>query len=347
MNRKRVIEIGNVAIGGGYPVRIQSMTNTKTEDVDATVAQILELENEGCEIVRVAVPDMKAAYAISEIKSRIHIPLVADIHFDYRLAIEAMNRGVDKIRLNPGNIGGIDRVEKVVEVAKAKNIPIRIGVNGGSLEKDLLEKFGGVTAEALVESAMRHVKIFESLSFFDIVISIKSSDIGLTVKAYRLLDDMVDYPLHLGITEAGTLFSGTVKSSIGIGIMLYEGIGSTIRVSLTGPPVEEIKVAKKILESLGLRSFGIKIISCPTCGRTEVDLVKIANLLEERVKGIDKDITLAVMGCAVNGPGEAKEADLGIAGGKGEFLLFKKGIVVQKFKEDEIIDAVMKAIETL
>ncbi len=347
MNRKRVIEIGNVAIGGGYPVRIQSMTNTKTEDVDATVAQILELENEGCEIVRVAVPDMKAAYAISEIKSRIHIPLVADIHFDYRLAIEAMNRGVDKIRLNPGNIGGIDRVEKVVEVAKAKNIPIRIGVNGGSLEKDLLEKFGGVTAEALVESAMRHVKIFESLSFFDIVISIKSSDIGLTVKAYRLLDEMVDYPLHLGITEAGTLFSGTVKSSIGIGIMLYEGIGSTIRVSLTGPPVEEIKVAKKILESLGLRSFGIKIISCPTCGRTEVDLVKIANLLEERVKGIDKDITLAVMGCAVNGPGEAKEADLGIAGGKGEFLLFKKGIVVQKFKEDEIIDAVMKAIETL
>ncbi|MDW7660966.1 MAG: flavodoxin-dependent (E)-4-hydroxy-3-methylbut-2-enyl-diphosphate synthase [Bacillota bacterium] len=347
MNRKRVIEIGNVAIGGGYPVLIQSMTNTKTEDVDATVAQILELESEGCEIVRVAVPDMKAAEAISEIKSRINIPLVADIHFDYRLAIEAMNRGVDKIRLNPGNIGGIDRVEKVVEVAKAKRIPIRIGVNGGSLEKDLLEKFGGVTAEALVESAMRHVRIFESLSFYDIVISIKSSDIGLTVKAYHLLDEMVDYPLHLGITEAGTLFSGTVKSSIGIGIMLYEGIGSTIRVSLTGPPVEEIKVAKKILESLGLRSFGIKIISCPTCGRTEVDLVKIANLLEERVKGIDKDITLAVMGCAVNGPGEAKEADLGIAGGKGEFLLFKKGIVVQKFKENEIIDAVMKAIETL
>ena len=347
MNRKRVIEIGNAAIGGGYPVLIQSMTNTKTEDVDATVAQILELESEGCEIVRVAVPDMKAAEAISEIKSRIHIPLVADIHFDYRLAIEAMNQGVDKIRLNPGNIGGIDRVEKVVEVAKAKRIPIRIGVNGGSLEKDLLEKFGGVTPEALVESAMRHVRIFESLSFYDIVISIKSSDIGLTVKAYRLLDEIVDYPLHLGITEAGTLFSGTVKSSIGIGIMLYEGIGSTIRVSLTGPPVEEIKVAKKILESLGLRSFGIKIISCPTCGRTEVDLVKIANLLEERVKGIDKDITLAVMGCAVNGPGEAKEADLGIAGGKGEFLLFKKGIVVQKFKEDEIIDAVMKAIETL
>lgn len=347
MNRKRVIEIGSVAIGGGYPVLIQSMTNTKTEDVDATVAQILELESEGCEIVRVAVPDMKAAEAISEIKSRIHIPLVADIHFDYRLAIEAMNQGVDKIRLNPGNIGGIDRVEKVVEVAKAKRIPIRIGVNGGSLEKDILEKFGGVTAEALVESAMRHVRIFESLSFYDIVISIKSSDIGLTVKAYRLLDEMVDYPLHLGITEAGTLFSGTVKSSIGIGIMLYEGIGSTIRVSLTGPPVEEIKVAKKILESLGLRSFGIKIISCPTCGRTEVDLVKIANLLEERVKGIDKDITLAVMGCAVNGPGEAKEADLGIAGGKGEFLLFKKGIVVQKFKENEIIDAVMKAIETL
>lgn len=347
MNRKRIIEIGNATIGGGYPVLIQSMTNTKTEDVDATVAQILELESEGCEIVRVAVPDMKAAEAISEIKSRIHIPLVADIHFDYRLAIEAMNRGVDKIRLNPGNIGGIDRVEKVVEVAKAKKIPIRIGVNGGSLEKDLLEKFGAVTPEALVESAMRHVRIFESLSFYDIVISIKSSDIGLTVKAYRLLNEMVDYPLHLGITEAGTLFSGTVKSSIGIGIMLYEGIGSTIRVSLTGPPVEEIKVAKKILESLGLRSFGIKIISCPTCGRTEVDLVKIANLLEERVKGIDKDITLAVMGCAVNGPGEAKEADLGIAGGKGELLLFKKGIVVQKFKEDEIIDAVMKAIKTL
>lgn len=347
MNRKRVIEVGNVAIGGGYPIRIQSMTNTKTEDVEATVAQILELESEGCEIVRVAVPDMKAAEAISEIKSRIHIPLVADIHFDHRLAIEAMHRGVDKIRLNPGNIGGIDRVEKVVEVAKAKRIPIRIGVNGGSLEKDLLEKYGGVTANALVESAMRHVRIFESLLFYDIVISIKSSDISLTVEAYRLLDKMVDYPLHLGITEAGTLFSGTIKSSIGIGIMLYEGIGSTIRVSLTGPPVEEIKVAKKILESLSLRSFGLKIISCPTCGRTEVDLVKIANLLEERVKGIDKDITLAVMGCAVNGPGEAKEADLGIAGGKGEFLLFKKGIVVQKYKEDEIIDAVMKTIETL
>ncbi len=347
MNRKRVIEIGNVAIGGGYPILIQSMTNTKTDDIEATVTQILELEKEGCEIVRVAVPDMKAAQAISEIKSRIHIPLVADIHFDYRLAIEAMQRGVDKIRLNPGNIGGIDKVEKVVEVAKAKRIPIRIGVNGGSLEKDLLEKFGGVTANALVESALRHVRILESFSFHDIVISIKSSDIDLTVEAYRLLDEMVDYPLHLGITEAGTLFSGTIKSSIGIGIMLYEGIGSTIRVSLTGPPVEEVKVAKKILESLGLRSFGIKIISCPTCGRTEVDLVKIANLLEERVKGIDKDITLAVMGCAVNGPGEAKEADLGIAGGKGEFLLFKKGIVVQKFKEDEIIDAVMKTIETL
>lgn len=347
MKRTRVVNIGNVSIGGGYPVRIQSMTNTKTEDIESTVAQILRLEAEGCEIVRVAVPTMEAAKAISQIKQRIHIPLVADIHFDYRLAIEAIENGVDKIRLNPGNIGSIERVAAVVDVAKKHGVPIRIGVNGGSLEKHLHEKYGGVTAEALVESALNHIGILEELDFHDIVVSIKASDIRLTVAAYKLLSEKVDYPLHLGITEAGTLLSSTVKSALGIGMMLYEGIGNTIRVSITGPPEDEIIVAKKILESLGLRSFGIKIISCPTCGRTEVDLVKITGMIEERVKHIDKDITLAVMGCAVNGPGEAKEADLGIAGGKGEFLLFKKGIVIAKYKENEIIDAVLELIENM
>lgn len=347
MKRSKIVNIGNVSIGGGFPVRIQSMTNTKTEDIDATVSQILMLESEGCEIVRVAVPTMEAAKAISEIKKRIHIPLVADIHFDYRLAIEAIENGVDKIRLNPGNIGSRDRVAAVVESAKKHGVPIRIGVNGGSLEASLHDKYGGVTSEALVESALNHIRILEELDFYDIVVSIKASDIRLTVEAYRLLSQKVDYPLHLGITEAGTLLSSTVKSTLGIGMLLYEGIGSTIRVSITGPPEEEIAVAKKILESLELRSFGIKIISCPTCGRTEVDLVRITKLIEQRVKHIEKDITLAVMGCAVNGPGEAKEADLGVAGGKGEFLLFRKGIVIGKYKENEIIDAILKFIEIM
>ncbi len=345
--REKVIKIGNRYIGGGFPIAIQSMCNTKTENVEATVAQILKLEDAGCEIVRVAVPTMEAAEAIKQIKKQIHIPLVADIHFDYNLAIASIENGVDKIRLNPGNIGSKERVAKVVELAKAKGIPIRIGVNGGSLEKELYQKYAGVTPEALVESAMRHVGILDELNFNDIVISLKASDIKLTVESYRLLSKTVDYPLHLGITEAGTNYTGTIKSAIGIGVLLYDGIGSTIRVSLTEDPVEEIKAAKKILEVLELRQFGVKIISCPTCGRTEVDLVKVAKLLEERVSGINKKITLAVMGCAVNGPGEAKEADLGIAGGKNEFLLFKKGLVVRKLKEEEVVEAVLSEIESM
>lgn len=345
--REKVIKIGNRYIGGGFPIAIQSMCNTKTENVEATVAQILKLEDAGCEIVRVAVPTMEAAEAIKQIKKQIHIPLVADIHFDYNLAIASIENGIDKIRLNPGNIGSKERVAKVVELAKVKGIPIRIGVNGGSLEKELYEKYGGVTPEALVESAMRHVSILDELNFNDIVISLKASDIKLTVESYRLLSKTVDFPLHLGITEAGTNYTGTIKSAIGIGVLLYDGIGSTIRVSLTEDPVEEIKAAKKILEVLELRQFGVKIISCPTCGRTEVDLVRIAKLLEERVAGINKKITLAVMGCAVNGPGEAKEADLGIAGGKNEFLLFKKGLVVRKLKEEEVVEAVLSEIESM
>ncbi|WP_425365103.1 flavodoxin-dependent (E)-4-hydroxy-3-methylbut-2-enyl-diphosphate synthase [Fusibacter bizertensis] len=345
--REKVVKIGNRYIGGGFPVAIQSMCNTKTENVEATVSQILRLEDAGCEIVRVAVPTLEAAHAIKQIRKQIHIPLVADIHFDYRLAVAAMENGVDKIRLNPGNIGSKDRVTKVIELAKDKGIPIRIGVNGGSLDKELYQKHGGVTPEALVESAMRHISILDELNFNDIVISLKASDIKLTVESYRLLSKTVDYPLHLGITEAGTNYTGTVKSAIGIGILLYDGIGSTIRVSLTDDPVEEVKAAKKILEVLELRHFGVKIISCPTCGRTEVDLVRIAKLLEERVAGINKQITLAVMGCAVNGPGEAKEADLGIAGGKNEFLLFKKGLVIKKLKEDEVVEAVLSEIESM
>lgn len=345
--REDVIKIGSRYIGGGFPIAIQSMCNTKTENIEATVAQILKLEEAGCEIIRVAVPTMEAAEAIKQIKKQIHIPLVADIHFDYRLAIASIENGVDKIRLNPGNIGSKERVAKVVELAKEKGVPIRIGVNGGSLEKELYQKYGGVTPEALVESAMRHVSILDELNFNDIVISLKASDIKLTVESYRLLSKTVNYPLHLGITEAGTHFTGTVKSAIGIGILLYDGIGSTIRVSLTEDPVEEIRAAKKILEVLELRQFGVKIISCPTCGRTEVDLVRIAKILEERVAGINKEVTLAVMGCAVNGPGEAKEADLGIAGGKNEFLLFKKGLVIRKLKEEEVVEAVLSELESM
>lgn len=345
--REKVVRIGNRYIGGGFPIAIQSMCNTKTENVEATVNQILKLEAAGCEIVRVAVPTMEAANAIRKIKESIHIPLVADIHFDYRLALSALHNGIDKIRLNPGNIGSRQNVSEVVSLAREKGVPIRIGVNGGSLEKELYQKYGGVTAEALVESALRHVEILDELNFSDIVISLKASDIPLTVESYRLLSKKVSYPLHLGITEAGTTYTGTIKSAIGIGILLFDGIGSTIRVSLTDDPVEEIKAARKILEVMGLRQFGVKLISCPTCGRTEVDLVRIANLLEEKVKGIEKNITLAVMGCAVNGPGEAREADIGIAGGKNEFLLFKKGIVVRKLKEEEVVSAVLAEIDSL
>ena len=322
--REKIVKIGNLNIGGGFPVAIQSMCNTKTENVSATVEQILELEKAGCEIVRVAVPTMEAAEAIAKIKRQIHIPLVADIHFDYRLALASLENGIDKIRLNPGNIGDKNRVAQVVALAKHKGVPIRIGVNGGSLEKELYQKYGGVTPEALVESALRHVAILDELNFNDLVISLKASDIKLTVEAYRLLSKTVPHPLHLGITEAGTKFTGTIKSAIGLGILLYDGIGSTIRVSLTDNPVEEVIAAKNILEVMDLRHFGIKLISCPTCGRTEVDLVKIANQLEGLTQGIEKNLTLAVMGCAVNGPGEAREADIGIAGGKNEFLLFKR-----------------------
>ncbi len=345
--KTNVVKIGNVLIGGDNPIAIQSMCNTKTADVDATVSQILALEKEGCEIIRVAVPDMAAAEALSEIKKKIHIPLVADIHFDYRLALKAIEGGIDKLRINPGNIGGEDRVKAVVEAAKAKGIPIRIGVNSGSLEKDILEKYGEVTPEGLVESAMRHVRILEKLDFYDIVISIKASNVPFSLATYSLLSQQVDYPIHLGITEAGTEWSGTIKSAVGIGAILAMGIGDTVRVSLTGDPVQEVRVAKAILKDLGLRKFGIEFVSCPTCGRTSIDLIGLANRVEEKCKNIDKDIKVAVMGCAVNGPGEAREADIGIAGGNGYGLIFKKGEIVKKLPEGELLDALMDEIERL
>ena len=329
--KTRVVKIGNILIGGDNPIAIQSMCNTKTSDVDATVKQILELEDAGCEIIRVAVPDMKAAEAIAEIKKQIHIPLVADIHFDYRLALKAIESGVDKLRINPGNIGGEDRVKAVVEAAKAKGIPIRIGVNSGSLEKDILEKYGEVTPEGLVESALRHIRILEKLDFYDIVVSIKASNVPFSLATYSLLSKEVDYPIHLGITESGTEWSGTIKSAVGIGAILAMGIGDTIRVSLTGSTVEEVKVAKAILKDLGLRKFGIEFVSCPTCGRTSIDLIGLANKVEERCRNINKDIKVAVMGCAVNGPGEAREADIGIAGGNGYGLIFKKEKSLKNF----------------
>lgn len=345
--KTRVVKIGDVLIGGDNPVAIQSMCNTKTSDVEATVKQILDLEKEGCEIIRVAVPDIAAAEAISEIKKQIHIPLVADIHFDYRLALKAIENGVDKMRINPGNIGGEDRVKAVVEAAKAKNIPIRIGVNSGSLEKDILEKYGKVTPEGLVESAMRHVRILEKLDFRDIIISIKASSVPFSLKTYSLLSEEVDYPLHVGITESGTEWSGTIKSSVGIGAILAMGIGDTIRVSLTGDPLEEVRVAKAILKDMGLRKFGVEFVSCPTCGRTCIDLIGLAKRVEERCRNINKDIKVAVMGCAVNGPGEAREADIGIAGGNGYGLIFKKGEILKKLPENELLDALMEEIEKL
>jgi len=342
-----VVKVGDVLIGGNNPVVIQSMCNTFTKDVESTVRQIKALEEAGCEMVRVAVPDMESAKAIGEIKKQIKIPLVADIHFDYRLAIEAINQGIDKIRINPGNIGDIERVKLVTDLAKKKNIPIRIGVNSGSLQKELIEKYGKVTPEAMVESALTHIKILEECNFYDIVVSIKSSNVPFSIEAYRLLSQACDYPLHLGVTEAGTVYSGTVKSAVGIGSILSMGIGDTIRVSLTGNPVEEIKAAKEILKSLELRKFGVEFISCPTCGRTQIDLISLANKVEELCKGIDKEIKVAVMGCAVNGPGEAREADIGIAGGVGEGLIFKKGEILKKVKEEELLDALMSEIEKL
>ncbi len=336
-NTKKVW-IGNVCIGGGSEVAIQSMTNTKTEDVDATVRQILELEQAGCQIIRCAVPNLEAAKAIEEIKKQIHIPLVADIHFDYRLAIAAIEYGADKIRINPGNIGDASRVQAVVDKAKEYGVPIRVGVNSGSLEKNLVEKYGGVTAEGLVESAMDKVHMIERMGYDNLVVSIKSSDVMMCVKAHELIAKECIYPLHVGITESGTLLAGNIKSSIGLALILHQGIGDTIRVSLTGEPVEEIKSAKLILKTLELRTGGIEVVSCPTCGRTKIDLIGLANQVEQLVADIPLDIKVAVMGCVVNGPGEAKEADIGIAGGIGEGLLIKKGQVVKKVKEEELLE---------
>lgn len=334
----KTIKIGNQVIGGGHPVLIQSMTNTKTEDVAATVAQILTLEKAGCQIIRCAMPTMEAARALGEIKKQIHIPLVADIHFDYKLAIAAMENGADKIRINPGNIGSRERIQAVVDVAKERQIPIRVGVNSGSLEKELVEKYHGVTAEGLVESALDKVKIIEDMGYDQLVISIKSSDVLMCAKAHELIAQKTDYPLHVGITEAGTLFSGNIKSAVGLGIILYQGIGDTIRVSLTGDPSEEVKSAKRILKTLGLRNGGIEVVSCPTCGRTQIDLIGLANKVEDMVQDIPLDIKVAVMGCVVNGPGEAKEADIGIAGGKGVGLLIKKGEIIKKVPEDQLLE---------
>lgn len=338
------ITIGNVKIGGSNPVAIQSMTNTKTEDVEATVAQILALEAAGCEIIRCAVPTMESAEALREIKSRIHIPLVADIHFDYRLAIASIENGADKIRINPGNIGSREKVRAVVDKAKEYQVPIRVGVNSGSLEKPLLEKYGGVTAEGIVESALDKVHMIEEMGYDNLVVSIKSSDVMMCVKAHELIARECPYPLHVGITESGTVYSGNVKSSVGLGIILYEGIGNTIRVSLTGDPCEEIRTAKLILKTLDLRRGGIEVVSCPTCGRTKIDLIGLANQVEKMVADIPLDIKVAVMGCAVNGPGEAKEADIGIAGGIGEGLLIKKGQIVKKVKEEELLDTLRQEL---
>lgn len=343
----KTVDIGGVKIGGNNPVAIQSMCNTDTRDVKATVNQILRLEEAGCEIIRVAVPDQEAAAAVADIKKAIHIPLVVDIHFDYRLALECMKNGADKVRINPGNIGGTDRVKKVVETAKERSVPIRIGVNGGSLEKELIEKYGGPTADALVESAMRHVKILENEDFDNTVVSIKISNVPVMIEAYRKFSEISDLPLHIGVTEAGTLRSGTIKSAVGIGSLLSSGIGDTMRVSLTADPVEEIYAAYDIQRILGLRKKGVQLVSCPTCGRTRINLIEIANEVEKRLANVDKDITVAVMGCAVNGPGEAREADIGIAGGCGEGLIFRKGKIIKKAPENKIIDELMNEIEKI
>ncbi len=349
INRRktRKLRVGDIYIGGDSPVSIQSMTNTKTSDVAATVKQIKALEEAGCDIVRVAVPDMAAAEAISEIKKQISIPLVADIHFNYELALKSMENGVDKIRINPGNIGSKDRVYKVVSMAKEKGVPIRIGVNSGSLEGDILKKYGHVTAEGLVESALGHVKILEELDFYDTVISIKSTDVVMALQAYKLISEKTDYPLHIGITEAGTIYRGTIKSAVGLGAILLSGIGDTIRVSLTGDPVEEIKAAKEILRACGLYSKGVQFISCPTCGRTQIDLISIAERVEKALENYDKPLKVAVMGCVVNGPGEAREADIGIAGGRDSAVIFRKGEILRKVPEDEIVEALLDEIKKL
>lgn len=340
----KTVQIGNRIIGGGNPILIQSMTNTKTEDVKATVGQIQKLSAAGCDIIRCAVPTMEAAAALKEIQKEISIPLVADIHFDYRLAIAAMENGADKIRINPGNIGNRERLKAVVDVAKERNIPIRVGVNSGSLEKELVEKYHGVTAEGIVESALDKVKMIEDMGYENLVISIKSSDVLMCVNAHELIAEQTNYPLHVGITEAGTIISGNIKSSIGLGLILHQGIGDTIRVSLTGDPLEEIKSAKLILRTLGLRSGGIEVVSCPTCGRTKINLIDLANQVENMVSDIPLDIKVAVMGCVVNGPGEAKEADIGIAGGIGEGLIIKHGEVYKKVPEQELLSELRKEL---
>jgi len=343
----RKVRVGDRYIGGDADIIVQSMTNTDTRDVRATTGQIKRLEEAGCGIVRVAVPDSEAADAIAEIKKSIKIPLVADIHFDYRLALRSMENGADKIRINPGNIGDMQRVKMIADEAKRRGIPIRIGVNSGSLEKPLIAKYGGVTPEAMVESALNNARILEELGFSDIVISIKASDVLKTIEAYRLISSKADYPLHIGVTEAGTVFRGTIKSSVGLGCLLAEGIGDTLRVSLTGDPVQEVRVGHEILSALGLEKNRAELISCPTCGRCRIDLVKIAQEVEERLESVNRDIKVAIMGCAVNGPGEAREADIGIAGGKGDALLFKKGQVVRKIPQDDIVEELMREIEQM
>jgi (E)-4-hydroxy-3-methylbut-2-enyl-diphosphate synthase len=345
--KTRKVKVGDLYIGGDAPITIQSMTNTNTQDIDSTVSQIQRLEKAGCEIVRVAVPDMPAALSIGEIKKQITIPLVADIHFDYRLAIAAMENGADKIRINPGNIGSKEKVKSVVSCAGERGIPIRIGVNSGSVEKELIEKYRGVTPSAMVESALKHVKILEELEFFDIVISLKATNVPLTTAAYKLISERVPYPLHIGITEAGTIYNGTIKSAVGIGALLSHGIGDTIRVSLTGDPVEEVRVGKAILKSIGLYRKGPELISCPTCGRTRINLISIAEKIEKALESVEKPIKVAVMGCVVNGPGEAREADIGIAGGDGCAMLFKKGETIRKIHEEEIVEELLKEIENL
>lgn len=344
---KREISVGGVKIGVENPISIQSMTNTDTRNVAETVAQIRRLEAAGCEIIRVAVPDMEAARAVGEIKKQIKIPLVSDIHFDYRLALECIKNGVDKVRINPGNIGDKERVRQVSDACRERGIPIRIGVNGGSLEKELLERYGSPTADALVESALRHVEILDDLNFSDVLVSIKVSDVPTMLEAYRKFDKLNDIPLHVGVTESGTKAAGMVKSAVGIGALLSEGIGNTMRVSLTADPVEEVYAAKEILKVLKLRQQGAELISCPTCGRTQINMIPIAEEMEKRLKMVDKDIKVAVMGCAVNGPGEAREADIGVAGGLGEGLIFKKGKILRKVPENEIISALMEEIEKL
>jgi len=343
----RQVFVGGVGIGSDHPVSIQSMTTTDTRNPDATVAQIQALASAGCDIVRLAVPDFEAADKLPEIIRRSSIPVVADIHFDHRLALKSIEAGAAKIRLNPGNIGSLERVKEVVALAKERQVPIRIGVNGGSLEKELLEKYGGVTPEAIVESARRHLDILETLQFENVIVALKSSDIKTTIQAYKQLCAYTDAPFHIGLTESGTVFKGSIRSSIAIGHLLLEGMGDTLRVSLTGDPLNEIRVGKEILSAIGLRKGGIRLISCPTCGRCQIDLEKIADEVERRVEGLDKDITLAIMGCAVNGPGEAREADLGIAGGKGEALIFKKGVIMKKAREEELVEVLLEEIKKL